>query len=109
MATNYVRGRAFEYRIKDFLEQKGYEVFRTAGSHSRFDLIAVKKPFILFLQLKHKKLSPNLLTKLLESIWDLNSQPLVSYSFIVTSKDDLEQDLSVIEQVRNDIKSEIRI
>jgi len=38
---NYVKGRAFEYKTKKEYEKKGYLVFRTAGSHSVADLIAV--------------------------------------------------------------------
>ncbi len=102
MATNYQRGRAFEYRMKELLEQEGYEVFRTAGSHSRFDLIAIKKPFILFLQLKKKKLSSNEMSKLIDSIGDLYSQPLVSYSFVISSKDDLEEDLLILDKIRSE-------
>lgn len=37
---NYQKGRAFEYKIKKQYEEKGYLVFRTAGSHSPADLIA---------------------------------------------------------------------
>ena len=40
---NYVRGRNFEYKIKKKYEKKGYIVFRTAGSHSVADLIAIPK------------------------------------------------------------------
>ncbi len=38
---NYNRGRAFEYKIKKEFEKKGCLVFRTAGSHSVADLIAI--------------------------------------------------------------------
>lgn len=37
---NYVKGRAFEYKVKEVYQQAGYLVFRTAGSHSPADLIA---------------------------------------------------------------------
>lgn len=59
---NYVSGRAFEYRVKRYLEKKGYYVLRTAGSKSAFDLVAIpmldKVPFlvvpdVLFIQCKH--------------------------------------------------------
>lgn len=40
---NYVKGRTFEYKIKKQFEDKGYLVFRTAGSHSVADLIAFPK------------------------------------------------------------------
>ena len=40
---NYISGRRFEYRVKKHLENKGWVVFRTAGSHSPVDLIAFRK------------------------------------------------------------------
>jgi len=42
MATNYERGRAFEYRTRDKLKEwgAGY-VMRAAGSHTKADLIAL--------------------------------------------------------------------
>lgn len=39
---NYNNGRAKEYRIRDRLLSEGYlETVRTAGSHGRFDVIAI--------------------------------------------------------------------
>jgi Holliday junction resolvase len=38
--NNYKNGRAREYRIMNNLRLDGFEVFRTAGSHGCFDLIA---------------------------------------------------------------------
>jgi Holliday junction resolvase len=40
---NYVRGRAFEYKIATFMRRKGYFVIRAAGSHGVSDLVAMKK------------------------------------------------------------------
>ena len=40
---NYQKGRAHEYTIKHILEENGYRVTRAAGSHSEFDLIALKE------------------------------------------------------------------
>jgi Holliday junction resolvase len=40
---NYIRGRALEYRVMKEYKREGYEVFRSAGSHSKADVIAVKK------------------------------------------------------------------
>ena len=40
---NYKRGRTLEYDVKALLEQGGYTVVRSAGSHSPFDLVAVKE------------------------------------------------------------------
>lgn len=38
----YLSGRRFEYKRKAIWERDGYIVCRTAGSHSPFDLIAIK-------------------------------------------------------------------
>jgi len=38
--TNYTSGRRYEYKIMDSL--KGYYSIRTAGSHSKFDVIAFR-------------------------------------------------------------------
>jgi len=56
MVTNYQRGRAKEYRVKKKLEQQGYYVIRSAGSHSYFDLIAIhkEKREILLIQVKKR-------------------------------------------------------
>jgi Holliday junction resolvase len=40
---NYLRGRRFEWQLKKDLEEQGYLVFRTAGSHGLFDLIGLDK------------------------------------------------------------------
>ena len=41
--ANYQRGRAAEYRVKAKLEKAGFTVFRTAGSKSPCDLIAISE------------------------------------------------------------------
>lgn len=67
---NYNNGRAKEYRIKKKLEKENWFVLRSAGSHTKIDLIAImgvtteaypqKKPFraespiIRFIQCKPK-------------------------------------------------------
>jgi hypothetical protein len=49
---NYIKGRRFEYEIRDNLKKAGYFVIRSAGSHSPVDLIALNKDKVLCLQLK---------------------------------------------------------
>jgi Holliday junction resolvase len=49
---NYVSGRRFEYVIKKELQDQGWIAIRSAGSHSPFDIIAIKGDKILLLQLK---------------------------------------------------------
>ncbi|MFM7796247.1 MAG: hypothetical protein ACKO7N_05720 [Candidatus Nitrosotenuis sp.] len=38
---NYVKGRGFEYRIRNWLIRRGYYVVRSYASHGTFDLVAV--------------------------------------------------------------------
>lgn len=57
MATQYERGRALEYRVKSSLEKEGYTVSRSAGSHSPWDLVAIREnpgPEVRLIQLKSK-------------------------------------------------------
>ena len=44
---NYNKGRKLEYRVRDFYKDKGFEVFRTAGSHSLADIICISSGFTL--------------------------------------------------------------
>ena len=39
---NYNNGRAREYRLMRKLEAEGYTCFRTAGSHTKVDILAFK-------------------------------------------------------------------
>jgi Holliday junction resolvase-like predicted endonuclease len=51
----YHKGRRFEYQVKKWLEEKGYIVLRTAGSHGFADLIAVgKNGEVIFYQLSYR-------------------------------------------------------
>jgi len=59
MATNYTRGRAKEYRVRNTLLKAGWPiVLRTGGSHGFCDLIAIdpKDKHIRFIQVKNYKL-----------------------------------------------------
>lgn len=59
MTTNYARGRAFEYRVRDYLITLGYVVLRSAGSHTPIDLIAIfGDGEILFVQCQRRKSMP---------------------------------------------------
>ena len=54
---NYNNGRAREYRLMRKLEAEGYTCFRTAGSHTKVDILAMKKgspniPSVRFIQSK---------------------------------------------------------
>jgi hypothetical protein len=41
MNTQYVSGRAFEYAVAKLFRDAGWEVARSAGSHSPWDLVCV--------------------------------------------------------------------
>ena len=45
MNRNYVAGRSYEYKAKAKLEKEGYLVIRSAGSHGKWDLMAVHEGF----------------------------------------------------------------
>ena len=53
--SRYKLGRRLEYRIKKLLEEHGYEVIRSAGSHGRWDLVAVKDKIVRLIQVKKGK------------------------------------------------------
>lgn len=60
--TIYSRGRAFEYRVRDFLKRNGWFVIRSAGSKTPVDLAAFKSNRTVFLQCKASK-TPTLAKK----------------------------------------------
>lgn len=53
--NKYKRGAHFEYKIKHLLEDNGFIVLRTAGSHGFADLVALRNGITYFLQLKYGK------------------------------------------------------
>lgn len=48
--SNYSRGANFERRVRKHLEEQGWVVFRSAGSHSPADLIALKTGEVMLVQ-----------------------------------------------------------
>jgi Holliday junction resolvase len=52
MSSGYALGAAFERRTMAALETDGYEVFRSAGSHGKSDVIAIKQGQVLLIQCK---------------------------------------------------------
>lgn len=47
---NYEKGRRFEYKVRDNFRKRGYIVYRSAGSHSPADLVAMKAGEIILIQ-----------------------------------------------------------
>ena len=52
MPTPYQRGRAFEYKTKRDLEERGIHVLRSSGSHSPVDLVGISPGAVLCIQCK---------------------------------------------------------
>ena len=50
--TNYRRGYVFEQWIVNTLKQEGYDAQRTAGSHGKYDVIAMKVHSVRLIQAK---------------------------------------------------------
>jgi Holliday junction resolvase len=50
--SRYKIGRALEYDLKRHLEQDGWRVIRSAGSHSPVDLVAFRHQCLIFLQVQ---------------------------------------------------------
>lgn len=53
--TNYQRGYETELKIMAILEERGYLVLRSAGSHSKIDVLGLRHDRILAVQSKRTK------------------------------------------------------
>jgi Holliday junction resolvase len=78
---NYVSGARFERRVKEYYENMGYFVVRSAGSHSPVDLVAIKKNgSALFIQCKTDgKMSPKEKAELIAVSKKAGAIPLVAW------------------------------
>lgn len=56
--SHYSRGRALEHDARAYLRDQGYDVFRTAGSKTAVDLIAIKAGSVLLVQAKTSGILP---------------------------------------------------
>lgn len=73
----YIKGRRYEYIIKKDLEESGYLVIRSAGSHSPFDLIAIpinSEGSIRAIQVKTGKLSYSQILEILSKMPKIGSE-----------------------------------
>jgi len=74
----YRKGYLFELRVKQYLEDNGYRVFRLAGSKPA-DLIAIKRNKVYIVECKaHKKLTKKDVEKILELVDGVQAQPIVA-------------------------------
>lgn len=72
---NYIKGRGFEYRVKRKLEEKGFLVYRLAGSKP-FDLIAIGFGEIYAVECKKRDLTTKELNKIIGKLWAMIKPPL---------------------------------
>jgi Holliday junction resolvase len=83
---NYVNGRRKEYKLVHALKEKGFIAFRSAGSHSPFDVVGVnmEKRVILFCQLKPESHSKKETKRLLEEYKLMHLTTYLTNFFVVT-------------------------
>jgi len=80
---NYIKGRNFEYRVMDFLRERGYFCMRSSGSKGLFDVIAIPstKGSTLLIQAKYNGYIPKFeLQKLKEIQNKLWGSIIIAYS-----------------------------
>jgi len=66
---NYIRGYNFENKLANELKVKGYTfVTRTAGSHSKFDIIAIDSNILHLIQCKANDLTTGEIKKIKEEM-----------------------------------------
>lgn len=68
MASAKAKGTRKEHQSKKLLEKMGYTVFRMAGSHGAFDLIAIGETDVLLCQVKTRDWPSGDERRLLESM-----------------------------------------
>ena len=81
---NYVKGRRKEYRIVHALRDRGFIAFRSAGSHSPVDVVAIstKESKIRLIQAKPDAMSEAAKKRLEEEHKDLNGTFEVEFKVI---------------------------
>lgn len=74
--SNYVKGRRKEYAVIKKCKELGMIAFRSAGSHSPIDVVAIDadRGLIRFIQCKPDTMPESEKNKLLELNWKLNGK-----------------------------------
>jgi Holliday junction resolvase len=87
--TSYRKGRQFEYRVRDYLEDLGFLVVRSPGSRAPFDLLAISaKGPILLIQCKVTGILPPAEWNTL--LWLANKYSVLALCAIRSSKGKIE-------------------
>lgn len=82
---NYVNGRRKEYQYIKLLEDNGFIAFRSAGSHSPFDVIGVhlEKSIIIFIQGKNDNFSKKQEKEIIDKFRSLHMRAHMTGFFLV--------------------------
>ena len=85
--TNYTKGRSREYALMKKL--KGDIIFRSAGSHSKVDIVCINKASktITLIQAKPKSMSHKAKQRLQDELNWLNDEFMVKFATISTIKE----------------------
>lgn len=79
--TNYTTGRSLEYKVRDALEEDGYQCIRAAGSKGKADIVGLKigEVILVSVRLNNPQLSPAERQALLELARLTGAVPLVAH------------------------------
>lgn len=78
---NYIKGRRHEYEVVNTLKDKGWIAFRSAGSHSPIDVIAIhpKKCLIQAIQMKPTSMSKRAKNKIYQELDKMSHMYFVKF------------------------------
>lgn len=81
---NYIKGRRKEYKIVNQCKEKGFIAFRSAGSHSPVDVVAINPGTkqIRLIQAKPDSMNDHQKQKIRDSNKDLNGYFEVKFSVL---------------------------
>lgn len=76
---SYIKGRNIEYKVKKWLEEKGYYCIRSAGSHGIIDLFCGNGKKLLAIQVKTSlsQIKQEELKKLRAAAEKLKAKPVI--------------------------------
>lgn len=77
---SYAKGRAFEYRVRDYLDKREYFWVRSAGSKGVADLVALKDgyPALLIQCKRHGAMPPKEWNALLIAAAEAGAEPVLA-------------------------------
>lgn len=88
----YINGRRNEYKIMHRLQKEGFIAFRSAGSHSPFDVVGVhlKKRLIIFIQSKTGYISKREQAEIMTQNADLILRSFLTHFVIIKDSQELD-------------------